>query len=97
MTIDQFIEKLRQTPRDWRPVITDRGTLRRGTRKTYQCPLGSVAYPNPREAACGEPYRYGRELGLSLEDTKLIFDAADGIFGCDPTLRRRLIEACGLA
>lgn len=90
MTLEQFLERLRETPRDWFLLNGTRlrreGTIQGET--LYCCPLREVfqamEYITPAENAFGNK---------ELPDR--IMEAADSIRR-EPTLRQQLLEACGL-
>jgi hypothetical protein len=98
ITIEQFLEELQRTLRDWRVLDSKSvspGAIRRGDSKTfdYQCPLGALAH---KGTACVYPDDYGILIGLSPEDTKEIYRAADNMTDHDPVIRQQLLAACGL-
>lgn len=92
MSLDQFLEKLAQTPRDW--VLA--GSLIRCGMNVFgsECPISCLAgrksweYPDA-----------ARLLGISDDDARDIAYAAD-INSTKDThraeLRTKLLEACGL-
>lgn len=95
MSIDEFIEALAQTPREWAYLCHSRANVvlrlngQAVGNRTPICPLEVVANrPSFIDAAYS--------LGLSNEDRNTILYAADGDRNHDPTLRARLIEACGM-
>lgn len=86
MTLEEFLERLRKTPRDWQVT---QGLIRRGNH--WQCPITSLL----DECA----WRYdliGSSIGLPHHLVRQIANAADDITG-ESELRARLLEACGLA
>lgn len=95
MTIDDFISRLSATPRIW--TMLNYGAIRTGP-TGCDCPITAVAGPllkteNYRPAfALSTAYR----LGLNVNDSYAITNAAD----CDSirhrVLRARLLDACGL-
>lgn len=100
MTLDEFIEKLKTTPREgW----TDYGALRRNLNGNgidvsshCDCPLTAVArlLPNWSKAqTCGFPIEAGAALGMRDVDTLAVFNAADSRY--EP-LHLILRQACGL-
>ncbi|MDA4119960.1 MAG: hypothetical protein OK436_05180 [Thaumarchaeota archaeon] len=94
MTLDEFLEKLKETPRDWE--IKAGGLIRRGDSGTveYACPLGELI-TDPDICHRLNWMRAGRILGLSDNDAYFVKMAADGRRS-QPDLRKRLLEACGL-
>jgi hypothetical protein len=84
MTLDKFLDKLRETPREWH--LSESGCLRLST----SCPITAI-----RRLDSGFVHSEAITLGLSAELTERIIYAADGYFA-DPDLRRQLLEACGL-
>lgn len=93
MTINEFIDKLKDTPRDW--YLYD-GAIRRGPRTHHGClcPMHALA-PKMYSGASA-----GTSLGLSCEDADAIVMAADWrsslLTWRSQVLRARLLEACGL-
>ena len=82
MNIQEFLEHLKKTPRHW----TDIGALRLqvdvlSSHSECDCPLTAVArlvLPSwPAYKTCGYPIEAGEALGLTEEDIRWIFDAAD--------------------
>jgi len=89
MTLEQFLEKLEQTPRDWGLTMV---FIRRGKGEDYQCPLAAVAGIFDVSA----PHDYAKKLGLSIKLANRIIEA-DGCLTLEPELRAKLLKACGLA
>lgn len=92
MTIDEFLDKLSETPRDW---YIRRGLIRR--RGDDQCPITALC--DKDVTLSREPYtECGHQLGLSDKDLKEIIKAADStrLLPYDHDLRMRLLKACGL-
>lgn len=98
MTLDEFFERLRQTPRDWR--VTERGGIRRGNgdfMDEQQCPISSLA--DRPVIDWGIAFR---ELQLDGDLSMRILDSADcdghneGYRWFDPALRAKLLDRCGL-
>ena len=99
MTLQQFLEALEQTPRDWM-FVGDTRRIRRPPPKNPgpqdikcgTCPLTEVAgYPGTVQFM-----QAGRELGFDVETTQRISDAGDGYSWRDENLRVQLEIACGL-
>ena len=92
MTIDEFIERLRETPREgWKMAS---GCIRfLTTNERSCCPLTAV--DDFRWSDC-DFWRASESLGVSKNDSERIVDAADACFSFDPALRARLLEAVGL-
>jgi hypothetical protein len=92
MTYPEFLEALRNTPRDW-CLIQERYIRREVSLDDYQCPLTSLV---PHY----EPFKFmyaGMELGLSPGMSRRIAAAADGNMRTrNSKMRRDLLEACGL-
>lgn len=57
------------------------------------CPITAMVEPARVEAEATE---IGRALGLSYGTIYAIMDAADGVEGHDPAIRRALLEATGI-
>jgi hypothetical protein len=90
MTLDEFLVKLRETPRDW--YMNGFG-IRGGN--CCCCPITGCSSYGPRPA--WDFHIVSRELGLSVDDMYAIADAADCRGGHNPALRAQLLAACGLA
>jgi hypothetical protein len=97
MTIPEFIEKLKQTPRDW--YLNDCSGIRRGSPSESQCPLSFFV-----NSDCSHWYSAGDALGLSIRDRRTIINAADAAPGGATHeervqighVRAQLLSACGL-
>ena len=91
MTIDEFLEKLKETPREW--CITGTGTIRshRGL-GDWTCPVCKVAGVSGQMA-----WMHIKSLGLSQCDADSIVAAADLRPEYSETLRARMLYACGLS
>lgn len=89
MTINQFLDKLRQTPRDWfiDPISGD--LRRKGADGEEQCPISSLG-----NVEVGDYEYVGRSLGLSRKDIDQIAYRADE--NTRHPLRLGLLLACGL-
>ncbi len=92
MTIDEFIEKLDKTPREWE--VLPHGRLRLWRRC---CPITAV---HGHELMAGAYGLCSLSLGLSAVDAELIVTAADANYqkwiSEVSDLRSRLLAACGL-
>lgn len=93
MTLEQFLEKLEQTPRDWvlDAMVTQEQALsiRRGF---MQCPISAM-----RDGMGSNYPSIAKELGLDIALANDIAKAADASpEGYDPELRAKLLKACGL-
>lgn len=82
VTINEFVDKLAETPDGW---CIRRGELIRLRRNT--CPICAVL-GGAGSTITSEKYD---RLGLSLKDGDAIALAADGWTGFDPALRQRLL------
>ena len=92
MTIEQFLARLRETPREW--VLEDRWLIRLGE----CCPITALAAGMP---PAKDWSKAGRTYGLVGQDAYNIMAAADATFDAarvdiQSALRVRLLEACGL-
>ena len=92
MTLQQFLDKLAETPKRW--VVGDDGMgARMGIRLDEKCPI---------EAVAGMPAHHITRarslLGLAPRTAQRVMYAADYTLGegYDPKLRARLLKACGL-
>jgi len=85
MTYQEFLDRLRQTPRDWEIV---NGRIRRD-RNT--CPIRAV---DGRDG-CLNVHESRKRLRLRLTTSARIVSAADAWSDDQPT-RRDLLAACGL-
>jgi hypothetical protein len=86
MTYAEFLEKLRETPRDW--TIREWGNIRRGIGGHPQCPISALC-----DLDAGSVSAAAR--GLNLGKWRHIAMAADNNTDCQ--MRRDLLEACGLS
>jgi hypothetical protein len=88
MTYNEFLARLLETPRDW--IVCFQGEIRRNVHPN-QCPLSSVVdLPASRwvEAAM--------KLSLDAGRAEAILRAADHRQSHSTTMRRELLDACGL-
>lgn len=87
MTIDQFLDRLRETPGRW--------TLHAGHRIRHedQCPITRVA---GRDQCAHQVTNAANALGLTIGDRTRIIYASDCIGHYDRTLRDELLIATGL-
>jgi hypothetical protein len=94
MNLTQFLEKLKQTPRNWKLQF---GYQLR-TSGDCDCPISAVIRldaPNDAERAYLRPIGVGTDmLLLSKHNAVEIVEAADS--SAKSYLRERMIEACGL-
>lgn len=105
MTIDEFIEQLKATPRQWRfgPPNKVVGELHppRQIRSGERCDCPITAAVGERHPVPSMAIRSAyamimyRKIGLSEEDAVSIIRAADWKPNHE-ALRKRLVEACGL-
>lgn len=89
MTLDEFLEALEKTPRNWE--LNGR-LIRLGPPGMESCPICEVHNK-------GLTLRYveaGDDLGLDRLLSHEIAMAADYSHGHSPDLRARLLKACGL-
>jgi hypothetical protein len=86
MTLDEFMDALSKTPRDW--TIQSDGAIR----QKRCCPLEVVA--GTGEASSMDAFM-ALEIPSDIADE--IIWAADCDSDADRELRRRLLQACGLA
>ena len=94
MTLDEFLDLLRQTPRDWYLTAGQR-EIRRNDGRHCCCPISSCHPRGPRHSTY-----YGvtsHLLGLDKLTVNGIVFAADNNKNANPSLRVRLLDACGLA
>ena len=94
MTILQFLERLKQTPRDWQLRAFNPNQPAKLIRRGYpwQCPISSLLGKNAAQF-----WDASIELGLLGHDANVIASAADASASHDSELREQLLEACGLA
>ena len=93
MTLDEFLDLLRQTPRDW--YITVEGRIRRNDKYSIPCCPISGCHPDGPKAVI---YYVDAARLLGLGDlTGDIIRAADNDGIANLSLRARLLDACGLA
>jgi len=88
MTLNQFLARLRKTPRDW--GISGIGVLRRFSRRGIeQCPISALRrLPATKFFAVVQ--------ALHITRWRSICRAADNAVIYDAKLRNQLLEACGL-
>ena len=90
MTLDEFLLRLRETPRDWclhlNPVMGFQEIRTAGGRD----PIEAVFPPSAGQKALVVAYDAGMDIHLLGK----IITAADGNW--DSPLRQQLLEACGL-
>lgn len=93
MTYEAFLDALRATPRDW--TFGPEGQLRIYTPYLCACPISATVQFPTIWAHCHVNHLATR-AGLEDATWKAIARAADCLPGCNPHIRRDLIEACGL-
>jgi hypothetical protein len=92
MTYQEFLDALRNTPRDW--CLTSDGRIRRAnTKRSAQCPISSLC-----GLGSGDFEEAAKRIGLDSELAWTFVCAADDPDRDAPTnlIRRDLLEACGL-
>jgi hypothetical protein len=89
MTLPEFLEALRGTPRDWQ--VDKKGCIRLKLQNCAACPITSIK----KTGAC-RVFRAGKVLGLDSNTILEIANAADYESNHDPALRAALLAACGL-
>lgn len=99
MTYEEFIDKLRTTPREWE--LGPDGQLRIlrifGPMRLCACPItASYAAPSGLYSA-GDVNRCAKQMGLDEDLWRLIARAADALPEHDAQIRRDLLKACGIA
>ena len=89
MTLNQFLRKLRRTPRNWHVY----NGIIRCSKST--CPIHAVA----RVIGANRPDDLGRRIGLRETTIDSIISAADNSMHTrhEVDVRKRLLKACGLA
>ncbi len=93
MNYSQFIQKLKETPRDW--YFDVQGRIRRfqaGAGDGCQCPITSLTLQADQHQVMNEALK----LGLGMELRHKIAEAADEFYGFDEKIRADLVDACGL-
>ena len=98
MNLNEFLERLRETPRCWKLTSGKYIRLRMADRSHVwtACPITSMG---SRELYSSCHYRsVAEELGMERELRDQIVAAADMLpeHGYDHKLRAKLLEACGL-
>ncbi len=88
MTIDEFIEALKKTPREW---FLNGDGIRCFFERRFTCPVCRVA--GNAGCAVGES---GTDLDLSMKAIIELVDTADFELRKNEDLRKRMLEACGL-
>jgi hypothetical protein len=90
VTVDRFLEKLRETPRDWEVNIY--GCIRRN--RECECPITAV---EGVQRCTWYYHESAKALGLSDVDRSAIVAAADSFHtSAEVELRAELLDACGL-
>ena len=89
MTLNQFLTKLRKTPRDWKFIGS---RIRRCEGDKYFCPITSLCSKYFRVNAYRDAAKY---LKMSSRGYKKVVEAADSNFSA-PEFRKKLLKACGL-
>ena len=100
MTYQQFLDELRQTPRDWKlrkslhayddVIIQEHSSYRDCPMTAVANTLGAASYERGAGAAAGE------RLGFDSVLTDKLLGAADNRREHDLIMRADLLEACGL-
>lgn len=103
MTIEQFLEKLKETPRTWRLVARRDGQttaemfnnalIRKGK---CRCPIGAVSGRVKWDDSYDLAITVGQQIGLDEKDAARIISASDGLSEQLP-LRLLILDACGLS
>jgi len=111
VTLPEFLDKLRATPRTWRLVPNEaeegRGILMQNRGNRCQCPVSSVAFDvlgpvgvltenGPVPPTDLGWALAGVQMGLPLTGAYEIANASDGHVEGVEALRAQLLEACGL-
>jgi len=88
MTYPEFLQKLRETPRDWTGHRLRRGGI---NDERYCCPIVAVC-----GGYLGAPMAAAKSAGIPAELAYKIIEAADGYSSADSKIRRDLLDACGI-
>lgn len=105
MTIDEFLEKLKETPRRWvlegQQIRYPRhltAAKRKKAMRTWQsltyCPICKVAGDASNRL---DYFMAGERIGIAHSDALAIAKSADCDSDCDRDLREKLLDACGLS
>lgn len=89
MTLEQFLEKLEQTPRDWK--LNGGMIMRVARNNSPQCPVSSLCNRQTYQWRLA-----ARQLHLPAITASRIADAADYTTTPWKKLRAKLLKACGL-
>ena len=90
--VDDFFEKLSQTPREW--FLDDDGALRLRARGVLQCPVSAVTGDS---ADYSSPYEACDRIGLKgAHVIPWTSDAKPKMYKDQKEMRTRLLEACGI-
>lgn len=91
MTYEEFLAKLRETPREWE-LLGPMGWIRIYSGNTWSaCPLSAAI-----GAIFCKPIESSVVRGMNRDLAQTIVDAADKIKHHDPQIRADLLAACGL-
>lgn len=100
MTISEFLDALKETPREWYLCSGMIRATREGESQFRTeppcCPITSLATPS-RSANDWQFVVATKVVDIDSRDAGAIVLAADNLEGHDPTLRARLLFACGLS
>lgn len=91
MTYPEFLEKLKQTPRDW--YLNESGGIRRKG-EGLQCPLSSLT-PTTLDYFVEAGLKLGLERSLVFK-IATVADRYENEENYDSQIRKDLLEACGL-
>lgn len=95
MKLEEFLQKLKQSPRDWWFYFCDgRLLLRRLTNEDMQCPITYIVGHGPLYLPVTLAVEH---LGMDAYLAREIGKASDKAVGHIPSLRLALLEACGVA
>ncbi len=95
MRLEEFLQALARTRRDWRLT---HGKIRCGPSACPDCPLTAVAEQlnRPSASPLARPEPQASTLSLAPELVMKIIAASDNLDQADPLLRMELLEASGL-
>ena len=95
--LDTFLEELGRTSRAWR-LVGHKIRLYVDYCPRLLCPIEAVAHAKngPKQPRLAVINSMGKLVGLSEVESTAVVLAADNFSDCDPVVRLRLMEACGI-
>ena len=98
MRLHEFLDALEQTPRRWSLMAHGAMRLLSLDGRCHNCPISAVRQAIRTHGEAADPFEahvLDTEHGISTRTMRRIMHVADGLQD-DPSLRQRLLKACGL-